>query len=79
MSSIASRLEDWRRAVRRRDATPRGSQAWLDADEDVRHAQAAYHWEAARAATYYAELEFAALDRSFARWRAPRERMVLGR
>lgn len=70
MPGIAVRLEEWRSAERRRGALPRGSPAFMAADEDVRRAQAAYRGEARQVEAYYAELDFAAHDRSFPRWLA---------
>jgi len=70
MRRIAVRLEEWRSAEHRRGALSPGSPAWQAADDEVRQAQAAYRGEASQAAAYYAELEFAAHDRSYARWPA---------
>ena len=66
MSPIVVRLEEWRRAERRRGALPPGSPAWMAADDEVRRAQAAYLREVSLAAASRAE-EYAAHDRSFDR------------
>lgn len=58
MGNIATRLEEWRCAERRRDALVEGSQAWQEAREAVERAATAFHAEVAQAAARYAEAEF---------------------
>jgi len=68
MHHVADRLDEWRRAQRRRDSQPPGSVAWSAAEERVSSARAAYHAEASQTAAYYTEMEFAAGNYQASRW-----------
>ncbi|HEX8939798.1 MAG TPA: hypothetical protein VF763_06505 [Candidatus Limnocylindrales bacterium] len=62
MNTVGALLEAWREAERRRDALAPGSPERLEAEEEARHAEKAYHAEVAQTSARYAEEDFQGRD-----------------